>query len=184
MIFLAAARQKMISGIWLPIGLMTVLLMVVGCGKQLSVQERQNRVLSSAQDVYAQCHEKYQHDITFLAMDEQPEAVKQKLSDLIDTKYYKKSFSDKWRAALGGVDLSGEKIPFHYYFDELTYDIKKLKNEYRLLTKFKLSTTAINQLADQIQDLRDQLLTISSYVKTHREYREEARYYEIANRVR
>ena len=73
---------------------------------------------------------------------------------------------------------------FSYSVSPVTYDIKKLKNEYRLLTKFKLSTTAINQLADQIQDLRDQLLTISSYVKTHREYRKEARYYEIASRVR
>ena len=102
MIFLAAVRQKMVSGAWVSIGLMTVLLMVVGCGKQLSVQERQNRVLSSAQDVYAQCHEKYQHDITFLAMDEQPEAVKQKLSDLIDNLFKIKRSAFKFVMAARG----------------------------------------------------------------------------------
>ncbi len=162
--------------------LYTILIILCGCGKQ-PVSTRQERLLQKAENSYHDLSEKYREEINILVDQNKPKKIKSKLGKCIGDKDFKRTFFDKVSSFFGKDDFSAQKVPFHRYINNLNDDMAILKRFYRSLSKKRSMTTNVEILLP-IQALRDNLLKIKGYIKTHKEFREEERYMRLVARTR
>ncbi len=159
-----------------------ILIILCGCGKQ-PVSTRQERLIQKAENSYHDLSEKYREEINIFVAQNKPKKIKSKLGKCVGDKSFRRTFFDKVRWLFGEDDFSAQKVPFHRYINILEDDTTKLKRLYRLLSK-KRNVVSNNEILLPIQALRDNLLKIRGYIKTHREFREEERYIRLVSRTR
>lgn len=153
-------------------------LLLAGCGKQLSREEKGNIALAKACQTLEELSSQYDQELDVITNENDSLKIKDLLGEIIGDKKFKPNFAD-----IVFNSVPADMIPFHKYSDIIASDIYMLQGLITPLNKYKDIPQA-NLTLEKVIDLLDNLNEIKTYVIKHREYRDEERYLALRTRSR
>lgn len=151
-------------------GSVLALLVLAGCGKQLSQQEVENRSVNKINNIYLPVAEKYKTELEIVAKSSDKQKMKDELVAYIYEKPKHLSFGDRF------LDhrYSENQVPLHKYVKRLWWALKKIQSNQKSLKRFRgQQALALNA---QLQKCYKDLIEIQKTLETHADYRQETRY--------